>query len=353
MTATNAEAQAATVASEISDVDRDSLYILPLSILPLETPALRHARMIKNAKLDSVVEMFRGRHTGSGQIYVQNLPNEFHWPEGGAHPDMKMLRRIEKLPSYDVYSLRISLRRLDIEVNDYDDLKLSEAKNRELTEYMTRFTRPLILEIYGDDDRDIKRFEDVLALFRSPDVKKALERLKQMAEKLEIRTEQVPEFLEDYGDIFLSLSYYRQCLDTIWPIVDDFLDSLHDLKGAYQFRGDSGLQQTAREMENVINKAMTGMTTRFQAFDQASRNMWSEISAERFREVESLIKRFHETNGGVLCSLSVKMSAWAEVFPTRHSGGPAKRLEFIRSEMRQGLEKIVDLEDAAPPMPRF
>ena len=41
------ESEQSQEADEIEDFDRDSPYILPLSILPIVTPALNRARMIK------------------------------------------------------------------------------------------------------------------------------------------------------------------------------------------------------------------------------------------------------------------------------------------------------------------
>ena len=61
-----------------------------------------------------------------------------------------------------------------------------------------------------------------------------------------------------------------------------------------------------------------------------------------------MISSYHTTIGGVLCSLSVKMEAWARLFPTLSSGGPGKRAEFIMSEMKQGMENIQEIEDSAP-----
>ena len=48
------------------------------------------------------------------------------------------------------------------------------------------------------------------------------ERLATMADRLGIPIESIPKFLEDYGDIFMSLSYYRQCLDQLLPQVAEF-----------------------------------------------------------------------------------------------------------------------------------
>ncbi len=338
----------------IRDADRDALHIMPLAMLPLETPSLQRARMIKNARLQSVVELFVDDEAGSGQIEVGDLPAEFNWPDAEANKDFTMLKSLSTLPSYDVYSLRLSVRQLGIDVNNHTHLRLSDAKSLELTEFMTMFTRPLIAEIYGgDENNDIESYDDVIALFRSPDVKHAMERLKQMADKLDISPDQVPTFLEDYADIFLSLGYFRQCLGDIQPIVIEFLEALRELRESYQFKDDHAMQQTARQFEAIVKAAMNGLNSRFNAFDNASESMWENISAERFRKVERLVSGFHTTNGGILCSLSVKMTAWREQFPGPDAGGPARRAEFIQSELKQGLEQIAHLEKSAPKLADF
>ena len=135
----------------LRDEDRDSLHTLPLSILPVETSSLRKARMIKNAHLYAVVEIFEDQDAGSGQIEIESIGKEFGLSERPPHPDLQLLRKLGLLPSYDVYSLRILLRENGIEVNRQDALKLSPSKTQELTSYMTKFTRPLIQEIYGKE----------------------------------------------------------------------------------------------------------------------------------------------------------------------------------------------------------
>ncbi|MBC8339702.1 MAG: hypothetical protein ISR51_08290 [Rhodospirillales bacterium] len=334
--------------SGISDTDRDSLHILPMVILPLETPSLNRARLIKNVRLESVIELFTDKDTGSGQIGIEDLPQEFNWNMSDPPADMAILRKVGALPSYDVYSLRISLRDLEIPVNDHDALRLSDSMSKELTSYMTDFTRPLILQIYGGDDMKIESFEDVVKLFRDPDVGKALEKIRIMADKLNIKPEEIPRFMEDYGDIFLSLSYYRRCLDAIEPTITEFLEAMDSLRDNYQFKTDQNLRKTMEEMESTINGLMAAITGRFENFERGTKHMWDEISAERFRKVEQLISSYHTTIGGVLCSLSVKMDAWARLFPTPSAGGPGKRAEFIMSEMKQGMDKIQHIEDSAP-----
>lgn len=333
----------------ISDDDRDSLHVLPLSMLPLQTPGLRAARLIKNSRLQSVVELFQDVDAGSGQLDISDLPTEFAWENSEEHADYVMMRRIGKLPSFDVFSLRIQLRKLGVDVEDVETLRLSEDMNKQLTSYMSEFTRPLILQIYGDDaDVKVDNFSDVLKLFQTPDMKKALERLKRMASKLGIMPEEVPVFLQDYGDVFLSLSYFRRCVDTIEPIVTDFSLSLNDLRGNYQIKSDPALLNTFDDMEVTLNQLMANVTGRFEVFDRSSKNMWSEISAQRFRQVESMVKGNHVTIGGMICAISVKMHAWAKMFPNRDFGGPQKRAEFIHSELRQGIDQMRRFERDAP-----
>ncbi|MEQ8934298.1 MAG: hypothetical protein RIE56_00710, partial [Amphiplicatus sp.] len=286
--------------------------------------------------------------SGSGQLMVQDIAREFNLPQVPAHPDIALLHRLAKLPSYDVYSLLILLRDYGIPVNDMKALKLSAQKTRELTSYMTAFTRPLMKEIYAGRDVAVENFEDVVALFRNPDVKDAKEKLVVIADKLGIELADIPRFLEDYGDIFLSFSYYRHCLDNIMPSIETFIDSLQDLRCNHQLRQDAGIMRTCTDIEAKVNELTAAITGRFENFERSTVGMWDNISADRFRQVEKLIKSYHTTIGGVLCSLSVKIDAWKQAFPKPYESGPLKRAEFIMSDMKTGFDVIQRIEDSAP-----
>ena len=180
---------------KIADADRDALHILPLACISLKTPGLRRAKLIKNAQLNSVVEMFDDLTTGSGQIEVAQLKHLFSWPDSPSHPDQTLLRKLALLPSFDVYSLRILFRDNAIPITTGDVFSLSPAKVKELSSYMMTFTRPLIKEIYQDGDLNISSFDEILALFRTPDRKRAIENLDVMAKKLGIEIIEIPKFL--------------------------------------------------------------------------------------------------------------------------------------------------------------
>ncbi|MDX2144388.1 MAG: hypothetical protein SFV19_13615 [Rhodospirillaceae bacterium] len=326
---------------------RDAMHILPLSTMPVEHPFLKRALMVKSARLESVVELYKDvGGAGSGQKDIDGVCRDFF---GGkfTHPDIILLNKLATLNSYDVYSLRILLRANDISVNDKDALKLSPAKTKELSGYMKSFTRPLLMQVYGSE-ANIESFDDVVKLFRDPDIKKAREKLNIMAEKLGIEIVAIPKFLEDYADIFMSLSYYRECLDSIQPIIENFLSELKDLKKNFQLKNNAIFMNTAHQMENIFTNIVASIGGRFENFDRNTKDMWNNISAEKFRKVEAMITAYHTTIGGVLCAMTVKVDAWQKNFPRRNVGSPPKKAEFIMSDMRHGLEKMIAIEKAAP-----
>ncbi len=333
--------------NRISDADRDALHVLPLCALDLETRVLREARMIKNNSVRSVIELFSGNGIGSGQLNIEDLPSEFGWEIMDPPKDFLLLRQLALLPSFDVYSLRISLRELGIKVNDMAALNLSDKKKAELSRYMKVFTEPLIAKIYGDDDLKINGFEDVIALFADPNVEKARARLQAMANSLGIGIMDVPKFLEDFGDVFLSLSYFRSCMDHIEPIVDEFSLAVDDLKKSYQFRNNYLLMDTCNLVESSIVNLLTAIGGRLETFERDTENMWADLSAERFKQVKNRIQSNHRIIGGSLCALSVKMDGWAWQFPARDVGGPVRRSEFIMSEMKEGLTRLREIQAAA------
>ena len=334
----------------IADFDRDSMHTLPLSAVPIRLPALRRARLVKTPRLDVAVEMFTGGGTGTGLLDIYNVERHFNLPSAPPHPDIVLLRKLSGLPSFDVYSLRILLREAGIPVTDENALKLSPERVTALNAYMMTFTRPLVQAIFGDADTSINTFDDVLGILRNPDIKKVRERLMQIATTLSLEIMEIPKFLEDFGDIMLSLSYYRQVLDSIMPAVDSFLGGTKELKGNFQLKNDAALMGNVVAIEKVIMALLSNITGRFESFDRSTNDLWQNLSADRFRKVEELIKSYHTSIGGILCALSVKMDAWIKLFPHPNAGGPARRAEFVMSEMKQGIDRIKSIKLDTPVM---
>ncbi|MBT3361676.1 MAG: hypothetical protein HN403_18790 [Rhodospirillales bacterium] len=319
----------------IMDRDRDSLHVLPLSIIPLESQLFEKMRMIKNVHLDSVVELFDGKDTGSGQIRVEAMRAAY---ESIPQTDMAKLDKLSRLRSYDVYSLRILLRKQGINV-DEGELRLSDGKQRELTQHMRSFTRPLVGYIYGDE-RAAEEGADIISMFSQPDIKQARKKLVALAGSLEIPLELVPKFLEDYGDIFLSISYYRQAYGGIGPVMRDFRSSVEEIKSNRLLQQDRNVVDACSRVESVFSDMAMSMRQKIKVFEFGSKNMWVDINGAKFRKFRDLVENSQTMLGGSLCAMSLKMDAWKETFPDPQFGGPMKRAEFIVNDMQQGLEKF-------------
>lgn len=321
----------------------DSLHTLPLEIMPVLTPALKRALMIKNARLSSVIEMFKGEGIGSGQVTPEELPGFINGHDETLAHDIRMLEQLARLESFDVYSLRMQLRESGIAFDNYESLQLSESKRAELTEYMKTFTRPLIQRIYGGDQNDITDVSQIIAMVAQPNRERAISELKNLARELGVELIEVPAFLERYGDVFLSLSYFRSCLDSIMEDLPDLIAWMLEASENHQIRSDRNSARVIEEVAENLNAISTSIVGRFEVFDQRSHQFWNDINANSFRVFQDLVNAHHVSIGAVLCGLAVKTGLWKERFPTRE-GGPLKRLEFVRSEIYPGLAKIVKIE---------
>lgn len=323
----------------------DSLHILPLVIIPLQTPGLKKAALRKAARLDSIVELFRGGKTGSGQVQPAELPSYFQ-DEGGLSSDIRTIEKLATLQSFDVYSLRIALRQLDIGFEGYEALQLSESMRAELTDYMTSFTRPLIQHVYGRDDVEVRDVNDIIAMLSNPDRKEALQKLKDMADHLSIEVMDVPEFLELYGDVFLSISYYRNCYGIIGRQVPEFRRWLQEISKSHLIAGDPSKKRILEETERNLDDIIVKLDRRFLFFGRSAADLWNGIDGRTFRRFRELITSHHMSVAAVLCALTVKFLRWRQMFPSG-AGGLAKRYDFLMAEFLAGLNHVTQIEAQA------
>lgn len=322
-----------------------------MKIVPVETPELSRGRMIKNSALDPAIELFRGAETGSGQLLVSDIDAErghhmFGWPLHKDHKDLELLRKLARLTSYDVYSLRIQFRALGIEPSSVSYLRLSPEKRKSLRMYMQVFTLPLIDLVYGQGDSAAQNVDNIVDLFRDPDTGVARQNLKRLADGLGVDMTEIPRFLEDFSDIYLSLSYYQEYLDDLTPKVIDMVGELGEMGQNWQLRQDPHTVAVLKKVHDDINDLLTSVTGRFEAFRQHSDGMWEDIDAEKFKKTKRLVLSAQETVGGVLCGLGIKLNTWKEKFPHASSGGPVARSDMLFSEILPGLDKLTALERA-------
>ena len=318
---------------KVEDSDTDSMAILPLAILLFESVTLRGLLMIKNLRMQSVVQMFRDQSAGSGHIAPSDIKDSIGEINS---TDTDIINRVANLHSFDVYCLRISLRELGIQVNDTKYLKLSPSMQAELEVYVRPFTAKLIQAIYGSD-ADVSGEVDVTKLFNDADPQKTKEKLTHIANSLQINLAKVPQFLEDYGDIYLSIAYYRNRLEQLEPSIDEFLAAMRAISSNQHLKSNPEIAATATKIATRVQKMHSVLHERFDHFAKSTEDMWNDMSAEKFADFKVMVEANHGAIGGLLCKLGVKIDAWDEKFPSRHTVGPNRLADFLMTEIRQGF----------------
>jgi hypothetical protein len=319
--------------------DLATLRLLALAPLPFEHRALRKMRMIKNMRLDTVIELFGVGQIGSGQATIKDIAKGLALESGN---DLSLLRLLESLPSFDAYSLRINLRNSNFPLPG--EFERTDREVQLLNSSMSEFIRPLAEQLGSLDSASNygEMFKQLRECVATQDA------LRTFAARLDSDGDSVIAFLEDYADTNLSLGFYRKCLEQMMPSIDDMLHSVRGLRAGCQQRGDALLLGTLGMVESTVNQMIADVTGRIESFERSTQGIWIAMTPERFAKFPDKCRSYQASTAGVLCALAVKMAGWVQNFPVRGGGAPVRRASFIMSEMRQGMEHIRGLLGAAP-----
>lgn len=329
---------------QLDRTDIDSLHRLPLGIIPLKTGALRRHALIKNAQLNAMVELFRDDAGGSGQVRPDDLCTHFGSRDPDLLSDIALLKRLAAIGSYDVYTLRVALRDLDIGFERYDCLRLSEEKYRELTGYMRQYTRPILRRLFARDQVSLNNYPTLVSYLRNPDRAAVLGELEKLAGELETSVGEIPHFLENYGDTFLGFAYFRSCLGEVETKIRAFNPWVQELLRSPQAEDSPSLRVRVSQGQQSLQRIVHSIHDRFRYFDESSAAFWQKPTADSFRALRKEITAQHSATGAVLCGLVVKFNLWSDRFRTR-AGGYQRRLEFMESEMLPGLSALQAMEE--------
>jgi hypothetical protein len=336
-----------TASSKNSDTpnppaDRDAMDQMSLSMIPLDSTALKSAKLVKNAQLETMVELHSDKASGSLQIRPQDIQQSF--PATSAQ-DLEVIGKLSTLHSYDVYSLRMTLAKLGITV-DKSQLELSEATKERLEKNSMEFIRPLIANLFGDGG-DVSDKDTLTKLFRDPDVAKVQQRLKTMSQKTGIPVNEIPAFLQSYRDIFLSTTYYRDCFDSIAPDLNRFWLWLGELKTHREVSGSPAANASCNNVAALLRNLFTSTRDRMNKFKGSFESFWRDMNPTSFGRLRGQIEDNHDTMGAVLCGLGVKMRNWSSAFPDNTSGSPATRIAYVTAELEPGLDQLMAIENDA------
>ncbi|WP_193185365.1 hypothetical protein [Nisaea sediminum] len=327
--------------------DRDSINTFACAALPVRSRGLLRLRLIKNVRLETRVEAFRGTGTGSGQFGIEELPNYVDPGEDLTRHDIPMLKQAAGLPAFDCYSLRRAVRTSGLDVEATDVLSLSDEKKRELAGHMRNLTRPLVRHVFGDSDMDItdpRSLRDIMAMANKD---RARERLQQLSAMLETDLDALPELLEDYGDAFLSLGYYRSYLNLIIPRIKELHGWIEEAGARGSFRQGDQAMKRLKQVSAAIDMITNSVVERFRAFDKQAIFDWEHLTLEEFRTARDLILAHQASLAEVLCGLTVKVYEWRTRF-AKPNVGIQQRVDFVQSDLYPGLDHLLKVESSAP-----
>jgi hypothetical protein len=186
-------------------------------------------------------------------------------------------------------------------------------------------------------------FADVLRLFADPNVAGARENLENLAKSLNIELIEIPQFLSNYADVYLSLSYYRQCLLDIEPSLDELLALLTILKTDSSVRNDTAALRTidliSKKLSSIHGQAKNVIDT----FEASTEDMWEDLNGERYKKIEEMIIGFQTKMGAGICAVTVKVYAWNQMFPSPNSGNTGDKVSFLIRSMAYGLDKVAPI----------
>lgn len=331
--------------------DNDSIFTLPLKYVPLETTSLRRSRLTKTYSLDTAVEMFEYSDGLRAYFLIEDvlkgaLNEQFGWPPGGEGHDAKLLKILSSLGSYDVYNLRINFREAGIEYEDIDYLKLSDSMKNELSVYMRQFTQPLIQLVFGDREVKDTPQSDIIELFRNPGSDEPARNLRILADKLNIETEDLPDFLNNFSEVYMAISYYKNYADNIGVMNAIFMSELTDIHKSLVWKSDPDIEKICVNTREVMKSVFFEIYQRLDVFERETKNFWDDLNPGRFRDLEWMLRDSQAMIGGVLCGLGRKLAGWRAKFPTPDHGSSPQRYEVLKNEFRPGLDQLVQLAAA-------
>ncbi len=329
----------------------DSVDQLPLSVVPLKSNMLRQAKLMKSANLETVLEIYNDPLSGSLQIPADDKMIETLGLQefDGAEHDKAIVLQLAKLNSFDVYSMRSSLRRigLDLDISDRA-LQLSEDMKRSLRKYARSFTVPLLKSIYGAETSDLEDLDgDLTRIFANPDKALVKQNLFELSKNTGINIQDIPAFIEDYSEVYQSVSYYRCIYDAIRSDIDRFLIWIETVIDHKDTVNAPQTREVCQRVERDMRYILQSLAERFEAFRYSFEKFWEDINANSFEKLRRDVSENYETLGHVLCAVVVKINAWSTEFPSNDTGSPNRRAKFTMTQIAPGIARVRHTEEEA------
>jgi hypothetical protein len=160
-----------------------------------------------------------------------------------------------------------------------------------------------------------------------------------MAQNMSVSLPKLIESLEEFGDLFLSVSFFEKINIEACSKLDQLTLWAEDGVKNSNLRNDSSAQSKFSQVERRLGYIKSNLHSRFDHLGKITQIDWEEFGASDFKTIKREILSQQANLAIALCGVMVKTFEWEKQFPSA-GGSPQQCLEFLSQDLSMGLENL-------------
>lgn len=291
-----------------------NFFELPLKNWDLfSSISLRQARIVLMNDLTPAIDFFNSKEVGIGARNAQEAAAELNIPP----VEQDRLSRILRLRSYDVYTLRAALAG-HLSSEEIERLALPQSERAMLERYTRDYTRALFRLIFEDKNIEVSDRQSMKQLLEETGEEIVRKNVFALAEKFQIKPEQLVDYIASIGDMLLAISFYRRSFEKLKGNIDEFLEQIKKLAEDKNLKyRHIGIQ---RRVGYIHKLGVASLAVLGRYFDSVNHigQIWDGITPERFRILHDEMEQQYPKVGRLLCIWQIKLQHWRHRFYDRN-----------------------------------
>ena len=192
---------------------------------------------------------------------------------------------------------------------------------------------------FKDKQEEVCTLQDVVRLFSDPDNDCALKNMRELADSLNINLSDIPDFLENYAEVYLSLSFFGKCQNDVTSGLGVFSDELRLIACAPCCNVDRSAARSIEHTAENLRHLHSEVAGILHKFKEQTTEMWQDISAERYQNLKRLIIDSHKKVATNLCAITVKLAAWESFSSAAGTNTMQDKVNFVVTCISLGLDR--------------
>lgn len=287
-----------------------NFFELPLKNWDLfSSITLRQARIVLMSDLTPAIDFFNSSEVGIGARNVQEATAELNIPL----EEQTRLHRIMRLRSYDVYTLRAALAEC-LSTEQIERLALPRSERALLEKYTRDYTRALFRLIFEDKSIEACDRHSMKDLLNETSEDIIRTNVLSLAEKFQIKPDQLVDYIASIGDMLLAISFYRRSYEHLRKEIKQFLDNIKVISDDKNLKyRHVGIQRRVAYVQKLGTVTIKILNRYFDSFNRIG-VIWEGLTPERFRELHDGMEEQYPKIGRVLCIWQIKLQHWRKRF---------------------------------------